>query len=117
MEGAQPAIEKVVADGEQLAEEAGSSLKDSGESVFRGLAENENPEEGLFARAPGAGNTPQSHVAGKLATQWISATKNINSPYAVTIKQPLFDRNMWARSENLAKTATYLLRRVRNIRY
>jgi hypothetical protein len=38
-----------------------------------------------------------------------------NSPYAVTIKQPLFDRNMWARSENLAKTATYLLRRVRNI--
>jgi hypothetical protein len=41
----------------------------------------------------------------------------INSPYAVTIKQPLFDRNMWARSENLAKTATYLLRRVRNISY
>jgi hypothetical protein len=40
-----------------------------------------------------------------------------NSPYAVTIKQPLFDRNMWARSENLAKTATYLLRRVRNISY
>jgi hypothetical protein len=39
------------------------------------------------------------------------------SPYAVTIKQPLFDRNMWARSENLAKTATYLLRRVRNISY
>jgi hypothetical protein len=42
--------------------------------------------------------------------------KKLNiSPYAVTIKQPLFDRNMWARSENLAKTATYLLRRVRNI--
>jgi four helix bundle protein len=40
-----------------------------------------------------------------------------DSPYAVTIKQPLFDRNVWARSENLAKTATYLLRRVRNISY
>ncbi len=43
-------------------------------SVFRGLAAGANPAAGLSARAPGAGNSVASHVAGKRASQWISAT-------------------------------------------
>ena len=43
-------------------------------SVFRGLAAGENPAAGLSARAPGAGNSVASHVAGKRVSQWISAT-------------------------------------------
>jgi len=42
--------------------------------VFRGLAAGEDPAAGLTARAPGAGNSVVSHIAGKDATQWISTT-------------------------------------------
>jgi hypothetical protein len=59
-------------------------------------------------------NSTLAHFWVMILCRALSGQINI-SPYAVTIKQPLFDRNMWARSENLAKTATYLLRRVRNI--
>ena len=44
--------------------------------VYRGLAEGEDPALGLFARAPGAGDSEVSHVAGKKLTQWISTTKS-----------------------------------------
>jgi len=50
-----------------------------GPVVFRGLAEDEFPIPGVvgfFARAPGAGNSPTSHVMGQEASQWISTTKN-----------------------------------------
>ena len=43
--------------------------------VYRGLADGEDAANGLSARAPNAGNTPASHVAGKRASQWISTTK------------------------------------------
>jgi hypothetical protein len=44
--------------------------------VYRGLAAADNTAVGLVARAPGAGNTPISHVAGQRASQWISTTKS-----------------------------------------
>jgi RHS repeat-associated protein len=44
--------------------------------VYRGLAKGENPADGLAARAPGAGNSELSHVAGKRESQWISTTKS-----------------------------------------
>ena len=47
--------------------------------VYRGLAKGENPAAGLSARAPGAGNSPISHVAGKRDTQWISTTKDLST--------------------------------------
>ncbi len=47
--------------------------------VYRGLAKGEDAAAGLFARSPGAGNSPISHVAGKDATQWISTTKDLNT--------------------------------------
>jgi RHS repeat-associated protein len=46
-----------------------------GEKLYRGLAEGEDITKGLSARAPGAGNSPLSHVAGKRQSQWISTTK------------------------------------------
>jgi RHS repeat-associated protein len=45
--------------------------------VYRGLAAGEDPAVGLFARAPGAGNSVASHVGGKQATEWISTTKSL----------------------------------------
>jgi RHS repeat-associated protein len=42
--------------------------------VYRGLAQGEDPTTGLRARAPGAGNSPVSHVAGQRQSQWISTT-------------------------------------------
>ena len=45
--------------------------------VYRGLAAGENIAEGISARAPGAGNSIISHVAGKRASQWISTTKSL----------------------------------------
>ncbi len=47
--------------------------------VYRGLAEGEDVAAGLSARAPGAGNSPISHIAGKRDTQWISTTKDLNT--------------------------------------
>src|SRR5438093_1121018 len=44
--------------------------------VYRGLAEGEDITNGLVARAPNAGNTPISHVAGMRDSQWISTTKS-----------------------------------------
>jgi hypothetical protein len=46
--------------------------------VFRGLAADEIPANGLRARAPGAGDSPVSHVAGKRESQWISTTKDLS---------------------------------------
>ena len=42
--------------------------------VYRGLAKGEDAAAGLSARAPGAGNSVASHIAGKRASQWISTT-------------------------------------------
>lgn len=47
--------------------------------VYRGLAKGENVSEGLTARAPSAGNSEISHVAGKQQTQWISTTKDLDT--------------------------------------
>jgi len=47
-----------------------------GRKIYRGLAEGEDPSKGLTARKPNAGNSPESHVAGKKETQWISGSKN-----------------------------------------
>ena len=44
--------------------------------VYRGLGPGDDITKGLFARAPGAGNSPLSHVAGKILSQWISTTKS-----------------------------------------
>ncbi len=61
------------------ADEAGSAAADAGSNiVYRGLAEGENPAAGLTARAPGATDvSPISHVAGKIASPWISTTKSL----------------------------------------
>lgn len=67
------------------AREAGAAAKAAqaaakeGNFVYRGLAKGEDVAAGLSARAPGAGNSPISHVAGKRDTQWISTTKNQNT--------------------------------------
>jgi RHS repeat-associated protein len=45
--------------------------------VYRGLAGGENILNGLFARARGVGNSPASHVAGKLQSEWISASRSL----------------------------------------
>jgi hypothetical protein len=45
--------------------------------VYRALGEGEDPSVGLFARDPmNVGVSPLSHVAGKKASPWISATKS-----------------------------------------
>ena len=41
---------------------------------FRGLAPEDDPAVGLWARLPGAGNAPAGQVAGKRPSQWISTT-------------------------------------------
>jgi len=49
---------------------------DNDHIVYRALADGEDPSVGLFARDPSAVDvTPLSHVAGKKATPWISASK------------------------------------------
>ncbi|MER6916159.1 RHS repeat-associated core domain-containing protein [Streptomyces sp. NPDC000594] len=48
-----------------------------GNIVYRALAANDDPANGLTARDPSnAGVSPLSHVAGKKLTPWISTTKN-----------------------------------------
>ncbi|WP_211100302.1 RHS repeat domain-containing protein, partial [Azospirillum sp. B4] len=47
--------------------------------VYRGLAKGEDPAVGLTARAPDAGNSEISHVAGKRESQWISTTKSMET--------------------------------------
>jgi uncharacterized protein RhaS with RHS repeats len=54
---------------------AGAGVRATGH-VYRGLAPADNTAVGLVARAPGAGNTPISHVAGQRTSQWISTTKS-----------------------------------------
>ena len=45
--------------------------------VYRGLASEENPEDGFTARDPDAVDVdPVSHIAGKKASPWISTTKD-----------------------------------------
>ena len=45
--------------------------------VYRALRPDETPEDGLVARSPGATSVdPISHVAGKIASPWISTTKS-----------------------------------------
>lgn len=47
-------------------------------TVYRALAETEQPWLGLLARFPGDRTvSPRSHNAGKLASPWISATKSL----------------------------------------
>jgi RHS repeat-associated protein len=59
----------------QHAAEEGAT--NSGNLVYRGLRPDENPTNGLSARAPGAQNvSPASHVAGKRESPWISTTKD-----------------------------------------
>ncbi|HBJ33564.1 MAG TPA: hypothetical protein DDZ51_02150 [Planctomycetaceae bacterium] len=52
------------------------AVESEGPFVYRGLARGEDPTVGLTARAPGAGNSEISHVAGKRQSQWISTTKD-----------------------------------------
>lgn len=47
-----------------------------GNTVFRGLAEGEDPSLGLTARNPSAGNDVVSHIAGARDSQWISTTRS-----------------------------------------
>ncbi len=56
--------------------EAKMIAESEGPFVYRGLAKGEDPSGGLMARAPGAGNSELSHVAGKKQSQWISTTKD-----------------------------------------
>jgi hypothetical protein len=68
-----------VAEGTATVEEVEAGAQDSGDFVYRGLASDENPAEGLSARAPDAVNVdPVSHVAGKVESPWISTTRDIN---------------------------------------
>ena len=46
--------------------------------VYRGLAAGEESAAGLLARAPEAGNSIASHVAGARASQWISTTRSLD---------------------------------------
>ncbi|MEO1483650.1 MAG: RHS repeat-associated core domain-containing protein [Myxococcota bacterium] len=46
--------------------------------VYRGLSSTDEVGGALKARAPGAGNSPISHVAGKRQSQWISTTRDPN---------------------------------------
>jgi hypothetical protein len=52
-------------------------VADEGNYVYRGLAKGEDAASGIVARAPGAGNSEISHIAGKRASEWISTTKDI----------------------------------------
>lgn len=67
----------VVAAGIGLFTNAGV-VKGAARFAYRGLAKGENISAGLVARAPGAGNSPISHVAGKIESQWISATTSLS---------------------------------------
>src|SRR5207248_740733 len=58
------------------AEEAGESAE--GNFVYRGLAEGEDPTNGLRARAPDVEADPISHVAGLKRSPWISASKSLD---------------------------------------
>lgn len=49
-----------------------------GNTVYRGLAAGEDAAGGLVARAPDAGNSVASHVAGARASQWISTTRSLD---------------------------------------
>ena len=82
--GADPAADAVVAvDSANLARNAETAANDAraaenGEGfVYRGLAKGEDTSTGIRARAPDAGNSITSHVAGQRASQWISTTKSI----------------------------------------
>lgn len=66
---------QVAADAEVAVAEA-TAASGEGPFVYRGLAKGEDATSGLSARAPGAGNSEISHVAGKKQSQWISTTKD-----------------------------------------
>ncbi|MCD4751015.1 MAG: RHS domain-containing protein, partial [Thermoanaerobaculales bacterium] len=55
---------------------AADKASDGTRTVFRALRKGEDAAKGLVARAPGVGNSPASHVAGKKASQFISASKS-----------------------------------------
>ena len=57
-------------------EGAGAAAEDAGNIVYRGLAEGENPAEGLVARDPGAGNDITSHIAGRRSSRCISTIRS-----------------------------------------
>jgi len=56
---------------------AGGGGAKGSDIVYRGLAEGEDVAQGLSARAPGAGNSAVSHVAGARSSQWISTTRSL----------------------------------------
>lgn len=83
-------------------------------TVYRGLAAGENAAAGLVARAPEAGNSIVSHVAGQWASQWISSTKSLevatsrfgqNGVVAIDLSKVgghscrSVERDPWARTE------------------
>jgi len=57
---------------------AGVEAAEEANIVYRGLAAGEDAAAGLVARAPEAGNSIASHVAGQRASQWISTTKSLD---------------------------------------
>ena len=60
--------------GGKLLDKAVNALKPN--YVYRALDKTDDISKGLTARKPNAGNSPESHVAGKKASQWISTTKD-----------------------------------------
>jgi RHS repeat-associated protein len=54
--------------------------------VYRALAPTDTPAIGLVARMPTAANDPESHVAGKKLSQWISTTKSLEIAKAMDLK-------------------------------
>ncbi len=61
-----------------LAEEGVAGARATPNIVYRGLAAGEDAAAGLAARAPDAGNSVASHVAGARASQWISTTRSLD---------------------------------------
>lgn len=62
--------------GVKTAVSAARSGGGGGDYVYRGLSASDDIARGLQARAPGAGNSPIGHVAGKRASEWVSTTKD-----------------------------------------
>jgi uncharacterized protein RhaS with RHS repeats len=64
--------------GEQVSAAASAlTAKKEPNYVYRGLAPNDDPALGLFARNPFSAAAPSSHVNGKDDSPWISASKSL----------------------------------------
>jgi hypothetical protein len=64
--------------GAQAQDAAGKATTKTGK-VYRGLAQGEDPSQGLWARAPRARNTPEQHIQGQRRSQWIATTKSLTT--------------------------------------